>query len=138
MKLTKNFSLSELVHPDILDLVGDDAVKLLHPELAPTLQAIRDKFGKIMINGDIWGKKFTLSGLRPKNTTVGAKRSKHKIGTAADCKFETVTPIEVQNYIILHQDEFPNITRIENALVTKTWLHVETGERTGSIKVFNP
>lgn len=138
MKLTANFKLKELVHPDIINRVGDRAADFLHPELANTLQALRDRFGSIVVNGKYKGKEFTSSGLRLPYGKVGAILSSHKFGCAADCKFVDIEPIDVQNYIIQHQDEFPSITRLENALVTKTWLHVETGVRENSIRVFNP
>lgn len=138
MKLTANFRLDELAHPDIIQVVGQRAADFLHPELAPTLQAIRDKFGMIVVNGQFRGKDFISSGLRLPYGDVGAVLSSHRFGCAADCKFYDVEPIEVQNYIISHQDEFPHITRLENALITETWLHVETGKRNRSIRVYNP
>ena len=141
MKLTKNFTLEELVHKDIIAKVGDRSADFLHIALAPTLQAMRDKFGSIVVNGMYKGKEFTRSGLRRPHGRIGAMLSAHKFGCAADCKFTDITPIEVQKYIMDHQDEFPYITRLENALITETWLHVETGSKRKkgqSINVFNP
>jgi len=140
MKLAPNWFLHELVHPDILDRIGDRAADFLNPNLAPTLQSIRDKFGVMVVNGMYSGKLFTSSGLRLPHGHVGAMLSSHKFGCAADCKFMGVKPIDVQSYIINNQDEFPYISRMESALVTKTWLHIETQteKREGSIHVFNP
>lgn len=138
MKLSENFFLDELIHPDILAKIGESSVDFLHPLLVPTLQALRDKFGRIVVNGEYRGIVFTNSGLRKPRGTVGAALSRHKFGCAADCKFDDIEPIDVQNYVIQHQQEFPYITRLENALVTKTWLHIEVGNRHNSIKVFNP
>lgn len=138
MRLTKDFILQEFIHPDIFECVGKRSADFLHPLLAPTIQLLRDKFGKIVINNWQWGGAFVNSGLRVPNGKVGARFSAHKFGCGGDCKFEDIEPIEVQNYIIMHPDKFTAITRLENALVTKTWLHVEAGVRTRSIKVFNP
>ena len=138
MRLTTSFLLSELVDPDILERVGDRAADFLHPELAPTLQKLRDRFGAICVNGTFRGKTFTESGLRHPKARTGASLSSHRFGTAADCKFYEATPIEVQRYILKHADEFPHITRMENAEVTVTWLHIEIGKRKSSIYVFNP
>lgn len=138
MKLSDHFNLDELVHSDIIEVVGDRSADFLHPELIPTLEAIRARFGPIVINGTYKGKEFTDSGLRLPNGNVGAKLSAHRFGTACDCKFYDATPLEVQNYIIRHQSEFPNITRLENAMTTVTWLHCEIGKRKGSIKVYYP
>ena len=107
-------------------------------KIVPTLEAIRARFGAIVVNGTYKGKRFTNSGLRLPDSDIGAKLSAHKFGTACDCKFYDATPLEVQNYIIRHQSEFPNITRLENAMTTVTWLHVEVGKRKGSINVFYP
>jgi len=58
----------------------------------------------------------------------------------ADCKFYDATPIKVQKYLLEHQDDFPYIVRMEDAKITKTWLHVEVGKRPlgQKIKVFKP
>ncbi len=135
MRVSNNFELSEFINPEILAKVGDRALDFLHPELIPTCQALRDKFGAIMVNGG----GFVDSGLRTPYGSVGAALSAHRFGCAADLKFATAHPIDVQNYIIAHQNEFPHITRLENAIVTVSWLHVETGDRGDKpIKVFNP
>ena len=138
MKLSKNFSLSELVHPDIIAKVGNRSADFLHPMAVGTLQALRDEFGSITVNGMFNGQVFKDSGLRLPHGHVGANLSSQKFGCGFDLKFSNRKPIEVQNHIILNQSDYPYITRIENALVTKTWLHLEIGERTNSIKVFNP
>lgn len=138
IEVSNNFSLEEFIHPAILKRVGDRSLDFLHPQLVLTIQALRDKFGRITINNWLWDGKFKDSGLRLPLGELGAGMSSHKFGCAADCKFSDVEPIEVQTYIIRHQSEFPSIVRLENALVTKTWLHVEVGVRYGSVKVFNP
>lgn len=138
MKVSSNFSLEEFVHPAIFKRVGDRSLDFLHPLLIPTIQALRDKFGSVTVNDWLWKGKFKNSGLRLPLGELGASMSSHKFGCAADCKFSDVEPIEVQTYVVRHQKEFPNIVRLENALVTKTWLHVEVGIRHGSVKVFNP
>ncbi len=139
MKLTDNFDLEELVHPEIIERVGDRAADFLHPELPPTLQLLRDKFGAIVVNGSYLGKTFTSSGLRLPKGAVGANLSAHKFGTAADLKFYATSPEEVQDYIVQNQAEFPTIRRMEAASVTVTWLHIEvTMIRKGDIYIFKP
>ncbi len=139
MKLSENFSLEEMVAPEFIERIGARSADFLHPELVPTLQKIRDKFGAIVVNGTFNGKVFTESGLRAPTTTTGARYSAHKFGTAADLKFYDTTPEEVQEYIIRHQSDFPNIKRMESAKVTISWLHIETTyKRVGNIYVFQP
>jgi hypothetical protein len=139
MKLTTDFQLQELVHKAIYTRIGNRCADFLNPMLAPTCQALRDEFGSIIINDYMWGGKFTDSGLREPHGIIGARFSAHKFGNAADLKFKTMTPIEVQSMIMEDPSKFPYITRMENAEITKTWLHIETSVRRNSpIKIFNP
>lgn len=139
MKLTTNFQLEELVHPDIYDKVGDRAFDFLNPLLPLALQGLRDEFGSITVNDWVWGGNFVDSGLRLPHGTVGAKLSSHRFGAAADCKFAEADPAQLQHYIKSNAGEFPYITRMENADITKTWLHVEVGKRSSDfIIIFNP
>lgn len=138
MRLSANFTLSELVAPDIIDTVGNRAADFLHPELVPTIQRLRDEFGSIVVNGTYNGQTFTESGLRSPKTRTGAALSAHRFGVACDLKFYGTTPEGVQRHILKHASKYPCITRIENAEITKSWLHIEVGDRNGAIYVFNP
>ena len=138
MKVSANFDLREYIHTDIYTKIGDRSADFLHPRLIYTVQALRERFGAIRINDWHTGGRFESSGLRLPHGGVGAMLSSHKFGTAADLKFASITPEEVQNAINSHQDQYPFISRMENAIITKTWLHIECGSRrVGSIIVFN-
>lgn len=146
MNLTTSFTLQEFIHPDIYKAIGDMAKNALHPNLAPTCQVIKDACTNLLgheetvtINNWSFGGKFVDSGLRLPNGDVGAKFSAHKFGYGADLKFKHMSSIDVQDYIIANQSDFPYISRMENARITKTWLHIEVGDyRAGDIIVFNP
>ena len=146
MKLTTNFQLQEFVHPVIYEKLGKRCQTILCPTLALTWQAIRDKVveiypeEQITINDWIWGGEFVDSGVRLPHGVVGAKYSMHKFGNAADGKFKISKPVHVQQMILRHPEKFPYITRMEDARVTKTWLHIEISptHRVGDIKVFKP
>ncbi len=139
MKLTKNWTLEELVNNEFIQKIGARTNDFLHPELAPTLQKLRDKFGAIVVNGTFNGNIYTESGLRSPATPIGAKMSSHRFGCAADLKFYDTTPEKVQDYIVRHQSEYPTIKRMEDAKVTVSWLHVEvTTKRVGNIYIFKP
>ena len=140
MKVSENFDLKEFIHPNIFEKCGSRSKDFLHPELISTVQQLRDKYGPIRINDWFGGGRFESSGLRIPHGTVGAMLSAHKFGTAADLKFAHTDPLVVQNYIVANADEFPHITRLENAIITKTWLHIEVGERETNqqIRIFNP
>lgn len=145
MKLTANFMLQELVHPDIFHKVGTRCADFLHPELANTCQDIKDYIGNylghnesVTINSWMWNGHFESSGLR-KPDDIGAQLSSHKFGCAVDMKFKTISPLEVQELILANPDKFKHISRMEDASITKTWLHCEvTSNRVGDIKVFKP
>lgn len=147
MKLSKNFSTEEFIHPDIIMKLGDiRASNLVNVYLIKSVQTIRDRFGPTTINGSFGGKEFINSGLRKANFyknwtgTIKESYSTHLWGNTSDLKFKEVTPIEVYEYILADHNKFPFIVRMENAHKTKTWLHIECGKfRNGSIiEVFNP
>lgn len=140
MKLSKNFSLAEFVHPDFINILGDRAALLVNKNLIDTAQALRDQLQTpIKINDWHSGGNFKFSGLRPLNSSVGAKRSIHKTGHAIDLKSK-VTAEKVYYHILNNQDKYPYITRMENIEHTPTWNHVECGDepRVGDIVIFNP
>lgn len=138
MKLTTNFQLHEFVHPDHIEILGDRSADWLNPNLATTVQDLRDLVGQITICDWYWGGRFKDSGLRL-ITSVGAAFSAHKGGCAADLKFKNRSPIDVQEMIMENQYKFPYISRMENAEITKTWLHCEVStNRNKAIKIYNP
>ena len=138
MKLTSNFRAEEFIHPAIWNKIGDRAVDFLNPRLVPTCQQLRDIFGPIIVNDWYIDGRFEDSGLRMPQGIVGAALSSHRFGCAADLKLTDIDPISVQQHIIRHREHFPYVTRMENAEITKTWLHLETGIRHGEIHVFDP
>lgn len=142
MKISKYFTVQELVNPDIINVLGEErAANAISVHLLKELDRLRAKFGPIYINTG----SYINSGLRKASfyKKFGVMResySTHQYGNTADLKFRDVTPIEAYNYIINNQNKFPLIVRMENAHKTKTWLHVECGpyKRKKEIEVFNP
>lgn len=133
------FEIEELVHPDIFETFGERSIHFLDPAMLRTIVAIRKKFGPIVINDWMWGGNFKFSGLRPMDSTVGAKYSMHKYGKAADCKSEKYTPAEMQEFILANPHCFPDLRRMENVSHTPTWLHIDTANTTDSgIVLFKP
>ncbi len=143
MKASDNFTVKELVDPETVNILGDRAINAIHPFRLITLEQLRkfviEKTGDgITINDYEWGGQFQYSGTRPFTYKKGAKFSTHRYMNTDDCKFKGITPIEVQQHIMDNQDLYPYIVRMENAEITKTWLHIENGYRNGSIIIFNP
>ena len=152
-KVSTNFQLQEFVHPWLWSKFGERTYSMVHPLLFMLAQQLRDNYGPITINDWLWKLHsgeyrnprmwetcFTDSGLRLLTGGDGAKYSAHRWGYAGDMKFADADPQQLQSYIMSNQDEFPSIIRMENAAITKTWLHVEVGRRLegADIDVFNP
>ena len=141
MQLSTNFSVKELVDPETVKAMGEvRAANTVHQVLVDTLEDLKDALegAPITVNDYEWGGNFRYSGVRPYTYLEGAKFSSHRYGNTADCKFKDLTATWVQRYIMSHQDDFPNIVRMEDVTITKTWLHIECGKRSGPIVVFRP
>lgn len=134
-----NFELRELVPPSVYKRLGEKAWTLLNEDALRSLQAVRDKFGPIVINSWHVGGSFTESGLREPESKTGAKNSAHKRGMAFDCKPRMCLPQEMYDYILDNQSEFPLIRRVENIEYTPTWVHIDVVPHNApSIRVFKP
>ncbi len=125
MKLTTNFYLEEFVTPQLLRKCGDKAIMFIDSRIPPLAQFFRDRYGKpITINDSEY---YTLSGLRPLNSPIGASKSAHKFGRAIDLKWLQGGPIpdEIREDIKAHNDIFMNagLRRVEEG--TPTWLHAD-------------
>lgn len=134
----RHFALKELVDPRILADRGERAWDLLRPDALMMLDALRDKFGAIVVNGVFGGKTFTESGLRLPDTATGAKWSLHKYGGAFDCKPKSCTVRDIYTHVLANPDEFPHINRVENIAATPTWFHFDVANTDGRIKVVDP
>ena len=142
MKISNNFTVQELVHPDIIKVLGEKrAANLVSPRLLQELEHLRNRYGAIRINGG----RFKNSGIRKASyyTNWGMMTqsySTHQWGNTADLKFSNgIKPAEVYDYILDNPNNFPCIVRMENAHITKTWLHIECGQyREDEIEVFEP
>lgn len=119
----KHFILQELVGPEIFKARGERCWEMLSSGMLITSDALQEKFGTIIVNDWHDGGPFHESGLRDWKTATGAEWSMHKLGRALDWKFKNVDPQEVSAYIIAHPEEYSYLTTLENAAITKTWLH---------------
>lgn len=135
----KHFVIEELVYPELVSKQGDRAWMWLRPDAIASLDAIREKFGTCTVNNYKWGGPRIASGLRPLVGGVGAAMSLHRFGAAFDVVPHKATPVEVYEYILANQSQFPHIRRLENAHLTKTWLHFDVANtQSDKILVFNP
>lgn len=142
----KHFVIQELVPPEIYATRGEAAWELMDASLMKVLDALREKFGPVIVN--TWHsakmvKAYGLyeeSGLREWGTKTGGKFSQHKFGRSCDCKFRDVKILDVANYLIDHHAaEFPALTTIEDPEYTRTWLHIDTRNNpTSALRVVKP
>lgn len=136
---TKHFDLRELVSPDIYEQRGQRAWEVLNPAALVTVDELRDYFGPITINDWLWGGSYKLSGMRPFDTSIGARFSMHKYGGANDLKPKRLTVQEMYKSILDKPERFPRLRVMENIDATPTWLHMDVRNHTRSgIWIINP
>jgi len=141
MIISEHFDIRELVHPDIYNhpAIGDRCADFVHPMAAPTFELLKTATDDVItINNWLWGGHYVDSGLRPPNSKTGAKLSSHRFGCGFDLKFKKMSAEMAHAFILKNQHLFPNITRMESIEKTPSWVHVEIGNRTGKILIFNP
>lgn len=129
VKLTDNFYLDEFVCPEIYSARGAQSVQLLDMRIIMAVQFLREKIGKPITINTWWsGGQYHESGLREFNTRTGAKLSQHKYGRAVDIKVSGMTPREVYEVVMSHEQhliEHQLITTVESLAATRSWLHVD-------------
>lgn len=101
-----HFGIHEFIYPSLFERYAKSGTqnrlwRCLDPDMVESCNRIRDFVGSpVTVNTANTGGRFSLSGLRPFNTTVGAKLSQHKFGRAADCKFSgKYSPVGLRRYM---------------------------------------
>lgn len=122
MYLPKYFNAHEFVDPLIIGERGNKSFELIDDRILITADQLRKAFGKTTINNWNWGGDRKWSGLRSKSSPYYSPTSQHTFGRAIDCIFEDVTAEEARQYILLHPDQFPHVSFIEDEV---SWLHVD-------------
>lgn len=128
------FRIEELVWPEFHEQRQrrGDALFMAFDARAPlTLDRLRERYGPLVVNDWLWGGEFTLSGLRPFGSGVGAALSQHIFGRAFDCKFRQVEAGEVRAELLAGRrrgagETFEHVARIE-AFPGMGWFHFDTG-----------
>jgi hypothetical protein len=120
-----NFAVHEFVSKRIYDLCKEEAIFIINPVLLNAVVHLKKVFPKrkITINNWYWGGEFDDRGYRDSKSDTGSLLSEHRFGEALDCIIDGVDAETVRQYILLHQEEFPGITRIEQGV---SWLHMDT------------
>ena len=132
------FKVKELVHPDIYDAYGNNALRFLDASLFPVLVHLRSKFGPCLVNGG----RYKNSGLR---YNFGSPGSMHRSGKAYDLRFSDVSTEVVHKYIRNNQGLLYELglRRVENLEYTPSWVHIDSKPtpliaEIGEVYFFNP
>lgn len=120
----KYFEIYELIDPDTYNKWGERAWMFFNPHALVSLDDIRKHFGRrVTVNNWKWGGPFTMRGLRPPTSTVGATFGQHRFGNGFDSDVDGVTAEEVRREIIKHKDDvFQYITCLEADV---SWVHFD-------------
>ena len=123
MIIRKHFKIKELVSPQILAVLTEEAAWRLIPSgVLHGLDCLRDAHGyPITINGA----GNTQCGVRAVSCTTGAPFSDHKLQHDGVCAFDLHSP-QLRSLISLVKERHAEfgIYRIENPNKTPGWLHV--------------
>lgn len=135
----KHFIIEELVHEDTLKDYGEEGCwQLFDENLLMAIDGIREYFGMpITINNWHHGGVFSNRGYRDPDCPIGAVKSTHKQGKAADMDIKDIPSEVARRMIILNKDDerLKHIMRME---VDVKWLHVDVKSVTDRIYLFKP
>lgn len=136
----KHFSIYELVYPEVYHSRGDRCWELLDERALRMLDALRNRFGEIIVNDYQFGGNYKESGLRSFTTSTGAALSQHRFGRAFDCKPKETPLHDMYSYVSTHPSDFPLITTLENIDATASWMHfdVRNTDISDGIRIVNP
>lgn len=142
------FSAKELVDPSTYEARGERSFELLDDRLLVTLDALRKRYGSIIVNNWEHGGPLRNCGFRSARSSVGAPYSQHRYGRAADLHFQSTTEREVYEDILatepallpgVHITAIENIEKTTEAVSGKGWLHIDCRWHSrGGIWIVNP
>lgn len=106
---------------------------MFDPRALQTLDALRKRFGPMIVNSWLWGGPREFSGYRPPDCREGATLSQHRFGRAFDVIFQDVAPAEVRKELFdadragrLHEaPHFRQIACVED-FPGMSWFHFDT------------
>ena len=132
----ENFSIHELVPPNVFYNRGEKAWELLDERLLITLDSLRSRYGQMTVNNYYWGKNREWSGLRTSDSPYYSAFSQHTFGRAADCLFSGISAEEVRQDILANpqDDDFKLIGSLELGV---SWLHFDV-RNCDRIKTYYP
>jgi len=125
-----NYTIEELVHPQIIRTIGvKNSWRRLDEDCLRDLQTIRDEWYKINGSG-IYVNRLSLGidsrGLRPPNDPDGSFYSTHKQGNTFDLEPVNGKLEELYSFVIklIKEGKLKKLNTLENFADTKNWVHV--------------
>lgn len=125
------FIVQELVPPAIYHARGGVALELIDANLLITIDKLRQRYGRMIINNWHCGGEREWSGLRTPGSPFYRQNSMHSYGKAVD-----IVPIDnsvdeirgdiIRLYNTSKGDDFKHIHGIELGV---SWLHIDTRNR---------
>jgi len=141
MKVSKNFSVHELVDEGTYEKFGDASVWFLDDRTFPILQYFRERFGATTVNNWKSGGSLNYRGFRPIHCAIGGTYSQHRFGRAFDITCKDATPDEIRYDIMKNESMYLDLglTTIEDGEFSKNWVHFDI-RNTGlkEIKIVKP
>ena len=135
------FRLYELVDKATFYDQGEEAWKLLTPELLYSLDGLRDFLGCPVSVNNWWNNTSTYArqfcGYRPPECTIGAKFSQHKLGNAADCHIKGADYANLRIHIMENKND-ERLIKIMRMEVDVSWLHIDCKPTENRIRLFKP
>jgi hypothetical protein len=121
-RLMRHFDIDELVAPELLAVLSEEAAWRLIPQHARDgLDGLRDRYGDALY---INGRGFHYSGVRPLNCPIGAKLSAHK-GYRGLCAFDVkAKDLPWLRACVMEHWHTLHIAEMEHSSFTPSWCHV--------------
>jgi hypothetical protein len=127
------FNIKELVPEHIYNKYKEKAWQFFDINVLITLDALRRRFGPLIVNNWASGGEFSERGLRSLDYGGIFNRSLHKHGKAIDLHSNKYTAEEMRSYIIDNPKEFEHIKCLEMGV---NWLHFDTRNRRAEDGIF--
>lgn len=119
----KHFIIKEFVPPEVWDSESEQSIIRLDERILETADQVREFFGvPVTINNWHNGGQFRYRGLRTPRCPQYIAGSMHCVGKAFDCDVKGKTAEDVRSEIMMNQDKFPHIMRMESLV---NWVHID-------------
>lgn len=126
----KSFTIHELVHPQIINAIGEEnSWRRLDAECLSDLQRIRDLWYSLNGSG-VYCNRLKIGidsrGLRPPNDPDGSFYSTHKHGNTFDLEPVNGQMREFYEFVkgMIQRNQLIKLNTLEDFEYTKTWIHV--------------